>query len=237
MSTPQQPSSAMVYTQGFGSSPNYYIPHYDNRAPTAQDIRSPTGFYQPGQIWVFINNSCWILLGLTSFNGETTANWFEISSISGPVQSVVGTANEITVVTALGTATISLPSAIIAPGSLSTTTTITAGTGLTVTAGGADITGDSEIDGNLTLSAVDSKLNINDTAPSTASVGTSAAMTAGEVTITTSACTSTSQIIYSRKTLGTLAGNVSITAQADGSFTLTSDEATETSTFDYLIIN
>lgn len=164
-------------------------------------------------------------------------NWISLASSSGNISSILGTANQITANTVAGVTTLSLPSAITAPGSLATTTTLTAGTGLTVSAGGAAITGNSTISGNLTLSAATSKLNINAGTPASASTGTSGPMVAGAITITTSACLTTSQIIYSRKTLGTVAGHVSITSQTNGSFTLTSDAATETSTFDYLIIN
>ena len=68
--------------------------------------------------------------------------------------------------------------------------------------------------------------------------GTTAAMsgTPGAVTVSNSAVTSTSQIIFSRKTTNGTPGQVSITAQSSGSFTLTST-GNETSTFNYLIIN
>ena len=66
---------------------------------------------------------------------------------------------------------------------------------------------------------------------------TTAAMTAGAVTVTNPFVTSASKIVYSRATLGGTAGNVSITAQSNGSFTLTSSSNTETSTFTYQVIN
>jgi hypothetical protein len=60
--------------------------------------------------------------------------------------------------------------------------------------------------------------------------------TPGAVTVTTSAATTSSIILYSRKTTGGTPGQVSITAQPGGSFTLTST-GNETSTFNYQIIN
>ncbi len=105
------------------------------------------------------------------------------------------------------------------------------------TSGGAGNFTSLTVSGNLNLTGAASKLSINAGTPASASIGTTAAMTAGAVTITSSAITASSKIIYSRRTLGTAMGNVSITAQAGGSATLTSDENTETSTFDYLIIN
>lgn len=115
---------------------------------------------------------------------------------------------------------------------IDSTSTIIAGTTLTATLGNITAT-----NGNLVLSAPGNKLIIAAAAPTTDSVGTTDAMVAGAVTITSSAITASSKIIYSRRTLGTAMGHLSITAQAGGSATLTSDEGTETSTFDYLIIN
>jgi len=50
-------------------------------------------------------------------------NWFEFVSGSGYIASVVGTENEVTLNTVAGVSTVSLPSLITTPGSLSTTTT------------------------------------------------------------------------------------------------------------------
>lgn len=166
-------------------------------------------------------------------------NWIQIADSDGPIESVLGTANQITVTTVSGVATISLPSAITTPGSLTTTTTlaagttITAGTGITSTTGNITATA-----GNLVLNGAASKININAGTSSSASVGVSAAMsgTPGAVTVTTSAATASSIILFSRATTGGTPGQVSITAQPGGSFTLTST-GNETSTFNYLIIN
>lgn len=152
--------------------------------------------------------------------------WELISSGSGTVISVVGTTNQITAVTAAGVVTLTIPSAFIAPGSIAATTTVTATLGnITAT------------NGNLVLSTAGNKLIINAATPTASSVGTTAAMIAGAATITSSAITAASKIIYSRRTLGGGAGQISITSQAGGSATLTSSDNTETSTFDYLIIN
>ena len=53
------------------------------------------------------------------------------------VTSLSGTANQITASASTGAVTLSTPSTFIAPGSIASTTTLTAGTGLTVTSGGA----------------------------------------------------------------------------------------------------
>lgn len=138
-------------------------------------------------------------------------------------------------------------------GSPSVSGTITAGTGITSTLG--DITasagnivatlGDITASagnivatlGNLNLNGAASKININVATGASASAGVSGAMSGGAVTVTSTAITTTSIVIYCRNVLGTAMGNVSKTAQAAGSFVLTSDEGTETSTFNWWVIN
>lgn len=66
--------------------------------------------------------------------------------------NLLGTANQIKVTGAGSTETFSVPTTFIAPGSIASTSTITAATGLTVTAGGAAITGTTGI--NITGAAV-----------------------------------------------------------------------------------
>lgn len=115
-------------------------------------------------------------------------------------------------------------------GDISSTTDITAGTSLTVTAG--DITA---TDGNFVLGAAGNKLVI--ATGSNASAGISDSMTAGAVTVATTACSATALVFYARATVGDTPGEVSITAQDATGFTLTSSSATETSTFNWWIIN
>jgi hypothetical protein len=130
------------YTQGFGSSPeNLEVPHFDSRAPTSTDILYPVGKW-----WNYIGNSLWYLLSQSSAGGTLTSNWIQIAGASGSINSILGTANEITATTAAGVTTLSIPSTFVAPGSIAATTTVTAGTGFTATTG------------NLTLSGTDSGL-------------------------------------------------------------------------------
>ena len=56
------------------------------------------------------------------------------------VTSLSGTANQVTVSAATGASTLSIPATFIAPGSIASTSTVTAATGLTVTSGGALVT-------------------------------------------------------------------------------------------------
>lgn len=261
------------------------------RAPNSGDYRYPLGqtAVNPVTLTAYTlvstadNIATWVATG-----GGTTV----VSTINGlsPVAGnivIAGTASEITVTNAGNTVTLSIPTTFIAPGSIASTTTITSGTGLTVTAGGAAITGTTGINttgasvttigtggtgatnignatgntavtgsltasttltatlgaitatnGNLVLGTAGNKLVIHATTAASDSVGTTGVMggTPGTVTVTTSACTTSSKILYSRDITGGTPGEVSITAQSAGSFTLTST-GNETSTFNYLIIN
>jgi hypothetical protein len=73
--------------------------------------------------------------------------------------------------------------------------------------------------------------------PAALASGTTAAMIAGAVTTLNAAVTPTSTIVYARNITGGTAGNVSITAQTLGSFTLTSSSGSETSTYNYYVTN
>jgi len=115
-------------------------------------------------------------------------------------------------------------------GSPSVSGSLTAGTTITATLGAITAT-----NGNVVLGTAGNKVIV--ATGSNASVGTTAAMTAGVVIVATTASSGTAKIFYSRATTGGTPGNVSITAQDGTGFTLTSTSNTETSTFNYWIIN
>jgi len=104
---------------GFANAPTSNQDNYEIGQVVYTPQKSPTAFYMYGG----------------------AGNWIEFATSSGDILSVLGTANQITVVTAAGVATVSLPAAIITPGSLTATTslaattTVTAGTGITATTG------------------------------------------------------------------------------------------------------
>ena len=231
---------AMLYTQSFGSRPeNIEVPHYDTRVPSVMDWNYPIG-----KIWIWPNNSAFMLLSIVGQLGVNTATWVQLISASGNVLSVTGTPNQITSTNLAGIVNLSIPVSFIAPGSIASTTSILAGTTLTANASilaGTTLTATlgniTATNGNLVLSTAGNKLVINAATPASSSVGTSVAMVTGVVTITSSAIAALSKFIYSRRTAGGTPGNISITAQSAGSVTLTSTNVTETSTFDYLIIN
>lgn len=94
---------------------------------------APTSFqtnYELGQV-VFTPPKAPTAFYIYAGNG----NWIQFTDADGPIESVLGTANQVTVTTASNVATLSLPAAITAPGSLTTTTTLVGGTGITATTG------------------------------------------------------------------------------------------------------
>jgi hypothetical protein len=188
---------------GFENAPNSHQTNYEIGQIVFTPPLAPTAFYM--------------------YAGA--GNWVEFATNSGAIISVVGTTNQVAVSTATGVATVSLPSALIAPGSIAATTTLTATLGaITAT------------NGNLVLGTAGNKIIIP--TGSNASAGTSGAMSGspGAVTVATTASSSTALIYYSRKTTGGTPGQVSITAQDGTGFTLTST-GNETSTFNWWIIN
>ena len=93
-----------------------------------------------------------------------------------------------------------------------------------------------EITGNLALLTAGNKLKIATGA--NASVGTSAAMTAGTITINTTAVTANSQIFLTHASVGGTQGILSVgTITAGTSFVINSSSATDTGTVNWLIIN
>jgi hypothetical protein len=224
-----KPAAESLYGFPQPTQSNLLAPIIAKRAPATTD----TG-YSLGQPWVdkvganayqlvqvAAGAATWAVLG-----GSTSAV-ATINSLSPAGGNIViaGTANQITATSAASTVTLSLPSTVIAPGSVAATTTLTATLGaITAT------------NGNLVLGTAGNKLSIATGA--NASVGTTAAMTGspGTVTVTSTAVTTSSVILFARDTVGGTAGQVSISAQSAGSFTLLST-GNETSTFNYLIIN
>lgn len=116
--------------------------------------------------------------------GATTSNWVNASSVG--VTAVNGTANQISASTTTGVVTLSTPATFIAPGSIASTTTITAATGLTLTYGTVDAFVYSGVASAVltTAAATNGQLLIG----STGSVPVAATLTAGTgITITNAA--------------------------------------------------
>jgi hypothetical protein len=120
-------------------------------------------------------------ISLTSGSGTLTIN-------NTGVTALAGTSNQITASASTGSVTLSTPATFIAPGSIASTTSITAGNALTVTTGGATITA-----GGLTVTAggivVTAGLEYLSTTASVSAAGstqgTATALTANNVVVTT----------------------------------------------------
>ena len=93
-----------------------------------------------------------------------------------------------------------------------------------------------EINGNLSLLTAGNKLKI--ATGSNASIGQSGAMTAGSITISTTAVTSSSIIMLVHATVGGTQGILSVGTIVNGtSFVINSSSATDTGTVNWWIIN
>lgn len=223
--------------------------------PTSQDD------FVKGDIWLntvldtafMWSGDTWIAMGSGASGGVVTLtadSGGPLSPTAGNID-ILGTADQITSTGAASAITLSLPAAIIAPGSLTTTTTLASGT--TLTAGtsasvttsllvGTTITATlgaiTATNGNLVLGTAGNKLSIATGA--NASVGTSAALTAGAITISTTAVTASSKIFLTYNTLAGTPGSLSApTASivAGTSFDIASSSNTDTSTVNWWIVN
>lgn len=152
-----------------GQTPANPLPVNSTRSPTTSDVIDSNGSpYNIGRIWVntvtkityfYAGGGTWTPLSaspagaINTITGDTGG----AESPSSNNFNLLGTANQITVTGTAATETFSVPAVFIAPGSIASTTTLTAGsslavtttavigTGLTVTSGGAAITGTTTI--------------------------------------------------------------------------------------------
>jgi hypothetical protein len=94
-----------------------------------------------GQLLIATSGNVYTPATLTQGTGITVGNASGAVTITNAgVTSLTGTSNQITVSASTGGVTLSTPSTFTAPGSIASTTSITAGNGLTVTAGNTTIT-------------------------------------------------------------------------------------------------
>lgn len=187
-------------------------------------------------------------------------NWIVLASSGGNISSVLGTANQITVVTAAGVATVSLPAAIVTPGSLTTTTTLAAGTalssGTTITAGTsitATLGNITATNGNIVRTAAGNKDVYGSVGTTTAAGANSAgtvALAGGTATVATTAVTANSQIRLYRQgigatgaaalgyiTLGTKTAGVSFVINSVQAADATALQASDVSVIGWEIVN
>lgn len=147
MSAPSQPGS-LLSTAAFGyRAEDVEVPHIDLRPPSTSDVNYPVG-----KRWIYQGSGEYTLLGKSSLGGTVTSNWLLLGAISGGIASfapddgttpvvpngaglvtIAGAGNEITTTGGLNTLTIHIPATFITPGSIASTTTLTAGSSLAVT--------------------------------------------------------------------------------------------------------
>lgn len=188
---------------GLSNGNNPCFPMYLTSAPTSQTIYAPYGIVQIGQIAIVPAVGAWICIGLIAASTGLTATWEQLVSSTGDVLSVTGTANQITASPTTGNVVLTIPATFIAPGSIASTTTMTAGTGLTVTTGNAVVSA-----GNITATLG----NISATAGSV-SAGTTVTGGTG-VTATTGAVTATAGQVVAGGDTGGVASTTAITNTA-----------------------
>lgn len=176
MSFPTQASSAMAYTQGFGSAPQVYNPIIAERAPNATDTKYPVG-----KIWIHDNQGVYILEGLVSAQGATTANWVQVA----------------------------------------------AGTGGTLT-----------IDSNVSVDGTVTTDGLEVTTATNGRIGIGEVLVGGTVSVANTSVTANTVVLLSITALGTVTDPqpLLVTKTPGVGFDVTSANVTDTSTFDYVLI-
>lgn len=225
---------------------------YARRNPTSTDVA-----YVKGTLWLNLAtptafmysgaSGVWIALGSGASGGVVTIN--SLSPTAGNI-IIAGTANQITVSSSGSTVTLSVPSTFIAPGSIASTTTVTAGTALVATTSvtaGTSITATlgniTATNGNHVYGTAGNKQiysSVGSTTTAGANSAGSVALVGGTATVATTAVGASSLIRLTVQALGTVttAKAVAATAKTAGvSFVITSADATDTSTIFWEIVN
>lgn len=173
--------------------------------------------------------------GLTVTSGGATVTAGGLTVTAGGA-GITGTTNINTTgaaVTSIGTGGTGAVNIGNATGNTAVTGSLTASTSLTATLGNITAT-----NGNLVLNTAGNKLSVKSGA--NASIGTSAAMTAGSVTVSTTAVKTASIIFLTVNTPGGTQGILSAPSASivdSTSFVINSDNALDTSTVNWWIIN
>ncbi len=215
------PTGSVFYSRGNGSVPeNVQIPVYSNRDPSPGD-----SMYPLGKRWINqTSNVEWVLTSFSSANSITSATWINLVSES-----------EANAILAL------LPDSGTSP--------------VTPIAGFVNLIGDSNnisTEGNfgsitfnlsndltvntLNLTGTGGQITIQDQNSTTACIGR-ATLINGDVSILTSAVTTSSMIFISPHFYSGVIGPVEPVIIRDGTFNLVSVSAGDNSSYNYLIIN
>lgn len=245
-STAKGPTQAYS-AQGAPISKVFPLPIVTTRDPTSTDVN-----YVLSQVWVnkstpslwylgskASGSATWIAAGSGTAGGVVTLTGDSggaISPVAGNLD-ILGTANQVETTGTAGTITLSLPSAITAPGSLTTTTTLAGGT--TVTAG-TDLISTA---GNLLLQGAGKQIRMEGGA-ATDFIG-SATLVAGTVTIANTNIAAADVILVTREGINasTALGVLDTAITPATSFTITAlnptdgtTQANDVSTVKYVII-
>ena len=204
---------------------------YAQRAPNTQDI------YNPGTRWQ--DNS---VNPPVQYYTVGAGLWYQTANTAFGVSSVTGTANQISASPTTGNVILSLPSVLIAPGSVAATTTLTATLGnITAT------------NGNIVRGTAGNK-DVYSSVASTTTAGANSAGTvtlvSGTATVSTTAVTASSQIRLYRQgvgatgaaalgilTLGTVSAGVSFVINAVQAANATANQASDVSVIGWEIVN
>ncbi len=172
---------------------------------------------------------------LTTTTSLTAGSGF---TVSAGTTSITGTTNinttgaAVTTIGVGGTGAVHIGNA---TGNTAVTGSLTASTTLTATLGNITAT-----NGNLSLAHTGNKLLIHASTAASDAIGITAAMTAGTITVSTTAVTANSIIFLSANTLGGTPGTLSAPSGSitpSTSFVITSSSSSDTSTVNYHIIN
>ena len=197
-----------LYAQSFGVRyENVEVPTIQTRAPATTDVNYPIG-----KRWVDkTNNAEYCLTSLSSVGGILSATWVatgggsvELSTLTGDTGTatpsggnikLAGTANQITTTASAAQVVVSLPSAIVAPGSITATTTLTATLGNITATNGNIVRG--------TAGNKDVYTSVATTVTAGANSAGTVTLVAGTATIATTAVTANSIIRLYRQGIGT----------------------------------
>ncbi len=174
------------------------------RAPTSTDTAYVKGTLwldtTGGDVWMHNGAGSWIVLGGDNYAIETLTgdSGGAISPVAGNID-ILGTADQVDIVGTAGTLTASLPDALIAPGSIEATTTLTATLG--------DITA---TDGDIVLGAAGNKImstSVGSAAAAGANSFGTVTLVGGTVTVATTSVTANSIIMLTRQSVGSTGAN------------------------------
>ncbi len=215
------PTGSVFYSQGQGSVPeNVEIPIYSQRDPSPIDVRYPVG-----KRWINqVSNVEWVLTSFSSNTGGTLATWTNLVSQeeTGAVTSISPDEGTSPVYPTNGSIAL-----------VGDDNNISTNGGIALVT--INLSGELKVN-TLTLGSTGGEIIITDQSTSTSSVGETT-LSGGTVTVTTSACTSSSLIFITPLFYEGSIGATYVETVSNGSFVLRSTNGGDASRYGYLIIN